>query len=637
MIEFFREKIRGTFATVLVIFFCAVFALWGVERLFDGKTSAQAAATVNGEDISEAELANAVARLRAQYTEMLGGKIDPEFLNDKMLRGPALESLISRRLLENYAKEHDMVVGKSLIEKKIVEDKTFSKDGKTFDADHFKEVLAKAGLTPVQYQQLLGRQLLLEQIRGAIGGSAFVTNAEVLDMARLVAQERDYDYVRFPIAATMQATTASDAAVEKYYQDHQADFMTEEQVVLEYLELNKQALASAVSLDEAAIREAYDKEVSAFKPVVERKASHILIEVAADGSHEKILADIKQKLAAGDAFDKLAAKYSKDEGSATQGGDVGYTKGDTFVPAFETALAALVNVGDVSEPVKTEFGYHFIKLTEKRETKPGSFEERKEAVGKSLREAEAQSQFSKKVDALGEATYSAGDLAGPAAELGLSVQKSVPFGRRGGAGVAASQKVIEAAFSPDLLESGKNSEVIEMGDGQAVVIRVAEHNLPKVKELAAVKSVIVEAIKREAAEKTLDEKLIAFKQLAETEKGLAGLAAAEKQPVKTVKAAKRKSAQDDTLELNELVFLQPRPVADKVSVQTGKLANGDRFIVQLNAVHDVEVKLDAPDTVALRKQMLADAQQQEFKAFEKGLRERAKVTISGTANEATGQ
>lgn len=637
MIEFFREKMKGTFAVVMVVFFCAVFALWGVESLFDRQAKAKGAATVNGEEISEAELANAVSRLRAQYTEMLGGKVDPEFLNDKMLREPALESLISRRLLENYAREHNMVASKALLEKKIVEDKTFSRDGKTFDPAYYKERLAQAGMTPTQYQQLLGRQLVMEQIRGAIGGSAFVTDAEVMDMAKLTAQTRDYDFVRFPLAAAMQTAVAPDEAVEKYYQDHQADFMTEEQVVLEYVEVDKKALAAAVPLDEAAIRDAYDKEAAAFKPVIERKASHILVEVAQDGSHDKTLAEIKQKLAAGEAFDKLARAYSKDEGSATQGGDIGYSNGETFVPEFEKALAALVNVGDVSEPVKTEFGYHIIKLTEKRETKPKSFEERKDALAKELREEEAKKQFSEKVDAVGETTYSAGDLAGPAKELSLAVQKSVPFGRRGGPGVAASQTVIEAAFSPDLLESGKNSEVIEVGDDRAVVIRVAEHNLPKAKDLASVKPVIVEAIKRDMADKQLDEKVAALKQRAEADKSLAGLAADEKLPVTPVKAAKRNAAKDDTLEINDLVFLQPRPTADQVLVQTGKLSNGDRFIVKVNAVHDVDVKPDAPEVAELRKRMLAEAQQREFNTFEKGLRERATIVKQGAADEAVNQ
>ncbi len=625
MLEFIREKMQGVFATVIVGFFCAAFALWGVERMFSGGGGANAVATVNGEDIYEPDVAQAIKVLRQQYMKMLGGQVDANFLNDKMLRNPALESLIGRKLLESQIAEMNMKVGRQTVDQSIVRDPLFTRDGKTFDPEFYKEKLRDAGITAAAYQKQLRQQLALGHLQNGVAESAFVTDAQIQLLARLQAQKRSFDYIRFPLQQLVDTTQVNDDAVSQYYDNHPNDFLSEEKVAIEYLELNKDELAKSIPLDEAEVKAAYDAEAAAFKPVVERHAAHILVEAKEDGSQQAVLDKIRKRLQEGADFAVLAKEFSSDTGSAAQGGDVGFTSGETFVPEFEQALAALQKEGDISDPVKTEFGYHIIKLLGERQTQMTAYEKRKPDLEKQLRQGKVDGIFSEKFDKLGESTYSAGDLTSPAQELGLTVQKSAAFGKRGGAGIAAQQKVIETAFSADLIDSGKNSQVIELSAGRAVVLRVVEHQVPKVRELAEVKPTIVDKLKREQAAAVLQQKAQDLKARAQQGSALQAIAQEEKLRVVSA-AAKNRTAGGDEAALLPAVFKLPKPVAGQAVVDAVQLDNGDWAVVRLTAVDEVDIATDSAEYKAASQRLSESAGNAEFSAFQQQLQRNAKIT-----------
>jgi peptidyl-prolyl cis-trans isomerase D len=625
MLELIREKMQGAFATVIVGFFCAAFALWGVESLFSGGGSQNAVVTVNGQDIFEPEVKNAVEGMRRQYMKMLGGQVDASFLNDAMLRQPALESLISRRLLESHSKDLGMTVGRQTVDSSIVKDPLFSRDGgKTFDAEYYKEQLRNAGVSAASYQEQLRQQLTLSHLQDGIATSTFVTQAQVKDVARLAAQKRTFEYLRLPVKPMIESAVIADEAIAQYYSAHQADFMSEEKLSIEYVELNKAALVGAIRVDEADVRAAYDQEIATFKPVIERHAAHILIAAEKDGSQQKKIDTITERLSKGTDFSVLAKEYSSDEGSASQGGDVGFTAGDTFVAEFEQALAALQNTGDVSAPVKTEFGYHIIKLLEQRETSAPVFEKRKPELETQLKQAQVNVVFSEKLDQLTESSYSSGDLSGSAKELDLVVQKTATFGRRGGPGIAGQQKVIEAAFSADLVDSGKNSAVIELSADQAVVLRVLEHQLPVVRELAEVKATILDKLKLEQAGVALQQKTQALKARVQSEGSLAGVASDEKQKVLSETGKTRTAAGDDA-DVFSAVFRLPKPQQDKAVVDAVTLSGGDWVLVRLIAVESVDVLPGSEEWKSAEQRLSSTQGNEQFSTVEQQLREAAKI------------
>jgi peptidyl-prolyl cis-trans isomerase D len=623
MLEYIREKMQGVFATIIVGLLCAVFALWGVETLFDSSGQTQSAVTVNGDKVTEPEIAQATKAMRQRYMEMLGGKVDPSFLNDQMLREPAIDSIISRRLLEGQAKKLKMTIGATTIDHEIVRDEIFSHDGK-FDPELFKEKLRGAGITPAIYRDQLSEQLVLGQLQQGIAGTAFVTQQQIDSAANLAAQTRSFEYIQLPLQVAMDAITPTDEVIEQYFNEHKNDFLTEEKVSIEYLDLNKANLIKGIALEDSDIRASYDKEAAAFKPSAERHAAHILIEIKPDGSEQATLATITNRLGAGESFEKLAKEFSSDKESAKQGGDVGFSNGEVFVPEFEQALAALANTGDVSAPVKTEFGYHVIKLLGKRDATFPSYDEKKSEIEKQLLQAKVDAMFEEKLDQMTESTYSAGDLAGPAAELKMDVQKTAAFGRRGGVGIAAQQKVIDAAFSSDLLDSGKNSQVIELSADRAVVLRVSNHEISKPRELAEAKNEIVKKIKHEQA-------AVALKEKAETIKGRVQSGAAlavvgrEENLVPVSANAKNRNAQGEDAELVAEAFKLNKPSGSAVVADAIQLANGDWAIVHLVAVNDAQLDKNSEAYKAVQQKLDSAAGNADFVVYEQGLRQSAKI------------
>ncbi len=623
MLELIREKMRGIFAMIIVGFFCAVFALWGVEQLFQSGSHSQAVAVVNGEDITPPALANAIVALRGQYVKMLGEQVDASFLNDAMLRKPALESLISRKVLEAEVSKLGMTVGSKMIDQAIVGDANFSRDGKKFDPEYYKERLRSSGVTALGYQQSLRTQLSLSQLQDGVANTAFVTQNEIKDIARLEGQKRSFDYIRFPLKTYEAAIIVSDASIDQYYKDHKSEFMSEETVALEYVDLDKKILEKSIKLNEADVQAAYDKEAADFKPVLESKAAHILID-AKDGAQQEKLDSIEKRLHEGEDFALLAKEYSSDTASAKHGGDVGFTTGSVFVPEFEKALADLANVGDVSKPIKTEFGYHVIKLLERHKTVMKPFSERKNELEAALTRGKVDTLFNEKIALLAESTYGATDLKGPAQELDMAVHKSDVFTRRGGVGLFGQQKIIEAAFSEDILEKSRNSAVIELSSDRAVVLRLSEYTKSTVRDLSEVKPSIIEKLKHAEAVIQLQKKMAGLKTRAQKEDSLLAIAAEEK--LKDVTAtAKTRDASGEEANLVGDVFSMPRPQDKQAQVSAFALKNGDWALVRLTAVDDVKSLPGSPEYQAVAARLNQGVGATAFEIFEKQLRNNTKI------------
>lgn len=630
MIGAMREKMQGVFATVVIVFICVMFALWGVETLFSSSGRAKAPLTVDGVDISEQQINQAVSAARERYGEIFKGKIDPSFLTDKMLREPAIESLIGRTVLAKQVAGMKMAAAPATIDREIVLNPEFSQDGQRFDATYFKDKLRSAGMTPAMYRSRLNDALVMEQLQRGIAETAFTTDKQVDAAVALAEQNRSFEYLRFAEKDAADSIHPDDKTVEQYFKDHADAFMTEETVTLEYLDLNKAELAHEVAVDDAELKDAYEKEKVAFKPSVERHAAHILIEEKPDRSEKAKLDTIMQKLKAGDSFADVAKKFSDDKESAAMGGDVGMSAGNVFEPEFEKALAALVNVGDISEPVKTRYGYHIIKLLDKKDTVFPSFDERKAALKEQLARTKADTIYTEKLNQMTDSTYSAGDLAGPAAELKMPVQKTAPFGRRGGKDLAGQQKVIDAAFSDDLLSSGKNSQVIELSADRAVVVRVAEHQLPKPKELAAVREDIVNSIKKTQAASELKKQADAIRQRVLAGENMSEVASKEKLS-RVLLENQKNTANGANAELVTHAFTLSGQAADAAATDAVQLANGDWAVIHLLAIHSAQPDKKDAAYKAAREKMDGSAGNEEYALYQQALRQAAKVERKDTA------
>jgi peptidyl-prolyl cis-trans isomerase D len=620
MLQNIRDNSQGWIAKTIIGVIIALMALTGFDAIFRATSHSQDAAKVNGEEISQNELAQAVDMQRRQLAQQLGKDFDPAMLNDQMLRESALKGLIDRKLLLQGAADSKFGFSEASLDQQILLTPEFQVDGK-FNADRFDQVVRQLGYTRLQFRQMLGQEMLIGQIRAGVAGSAFITDAQVDAFARLEKQTRDFATLTLP--ADPADVKVTDDEIKAHYDEHAKEFLSPEQVVLDYIELKKSSFFDKVSVKDEDLQAAYQKEIANLAE--QRRAAHILIEVndkMTDAQAKAKVEEIQQRLAKGEDFAALAKEVSQDPGSSAKGGDLGYAGKGVYDPAFEDALYAL-NKDQVSPPVRTQFGWHLIKLLGVEAPSVPTFASLKEKLTTDLKSALVEQKFVEATKQLEDTAFESSDLAQPAQDLGLKVQTSAPFGREGGEGLTANRAVIQAAFSPEVLEEGSNSSALELDPETVLVVRSKEHRQPEQLPLEAVSSAIRAQLTQEHATQAAKAKGEAL--LAGLRDGKTPLAAKQGgQSWKVVEAASRTQEGVDPKVLQAL-FRMPKPEGkDKPGFGSLTAADGSFVILRLNGVNQAAAPTDA-EKAQYRRYLASREGQQDFAAYRAQLQSTAKI------------
>ncbi|AQT59429.1 SurA N-terminal domain-containing protein [Cellvibrio sp. PSBB023] len=620
MLQNLRDNSRGVISFILIGFLVIIFALTGVEALFNWDTSANQAAKVNGETITEMDVNRAIGMQKQQMLNAYGDQIPAQFLSDEYLRKPAIDNLVQRLILSQAAKEAGMAVGETYLAQQIATAPQFKNEAGVFDNNVYQALLRNLGYTHSTYTKILSDELLINQLQAGVAESAFSTPAQLDDIVALSFQSRDIQYVILPSAKVRDSIELQDSEVQSYYDANQPMFVSEEQIAVDYISLSVQDLMANVSISEEQLRAQYEQNSAAFVAAPERQAAHILIE----GNDADKIKQVSEKLASGVEFAAVASEFSDDSGSKDQGGDLGFTSGDAFPQEFETALASL-KVGEVSGPVKTDAGTHFIKLLAEKNSTPPSFEEQKAAIEEQLKRAEAEVNFVAQLEKLRDLSYNAENLAEVAKELGLKVENSGLYERSKGKGLLASPKVTEAAFSDEVLREGNSSEVIEIDSSNVLVLKMTEHKPSQVKPLAEVKEQIVNTLKDQKARVLLSEQSNKF--IADLNAGstLADLSVAAGLESKEFKEATRNTADADGDVLRH-AFSMSKPAAGKPSVGNVMTSGGDMAIVVVQSVSPGSFEKVTPEQkTTISAQLASIYGRNDFSGFQKFLKDSADI------------
>ncbi|SDG00148.1 SurA N-terminal domain-containing protein [Phytopseudomonas seleniipraecipitans] len=616
MLQNIRDNSQGWIAKTIIGLIVVLMALTGVDAIITGTSNSQNAAEVNGEAISQNELNQAVEMQRRQLLQQLGQEFDPSLLDEKLLREASLKGLIERSLLLQGAADANFAFSQPALDQVIVQTPEFQVDGR-FNAERFDQVIRQLGYTRMQFRQMLEQEMLIGQLRAGLSGSGFVTDEEVAAFARLEKQTRDFATRTIKVDA--DAVQVSDDDIKAYYDAQQAQFMSPEQVVLDYVELKKDSFFSGITVSDDELKAAYESEIASLAE--QRDAAHILIEAGGDVSDEQAKAkieEIQKRLQQGEDFAALAKEFSQDPGSASDGGDLGYAGKGVYDPAFEDALYAL-NKDEVSAPVRTEFGWHLIKLLGVQAPEVPPLASMKDKLEADLKTQRVEQRFVEATKQLEDAAFESSDLAQPAQELGLKVQTSEPITRQGGEGIAGNRQVLQAAFSQEVLEDGSNSSVIELDPSTLVVIRAKEHRKPKQLELEQVSdSIRAQLTQTRASEaaKAAGEKLVADLR--------DGKAQAEGDDWQVVEAATRNQDGVDPAVLQAL-FRMPKPTDGKSEFSGVTLNNGDFVVVRLKGVSELTEALSDEEKAMYRRFLASRSGQQDFAAFRKQLEAKADI------------
>ncbi|ATR83946.1 peptidylprolyl isomerase [Pseudomonas sp. FFUP_PS_473] len=621
MLQNIRDNSQGWIAKTIIGVIVALMALTGVDAIFQATSHSQDAAKVNGDAISQNELSQAVDMQRRQLMQQLGKDFDASLLDENMLREAALKGLIDRKLLLQGAHDAKFAFSEAALDQLILQTPEFQVDGK-FSAERFDQVIRQMGYGRLQFREMLAQEMLIGQLRTGLAGSGFVTDSQVEAFARLEKQTRDFASITFK--ADVAASKVSDDEIKAHYDAHAKEFMSPDQVVIDYLELKKSAFFDQVSVNEDELQALYEKEISGLAE--QRHAAHILIEVndkVNEAQAKARIEEIQQRLAKGEDFAALAKEFSQDPGSASNGGDLGFAGQGVYDPAFEEALYAL-DKDQVSAPVRTDYGFHLIKLLGVQAPEVPSFASLKDKLTRELKTQQVEQRFVEATKQLVDSAFEASDLSQPAQELGLKVKTSEPFGREGGEGVTANRAVIQAAFSPEVMEEGANSSSIELDPETVVVIRVKEHRKPAQLPLEAVADSIRKHLAKEhasAAVKAKGEALIAGLR----DGKIAPTAAYEGQSWKVQEAVTRNQDGIDPVELQALFRMGKPEAKDKPLFGSVSLADGSFVVLRLDGVNEGSAATDEEKS-AYRRFLASRAGQQDFAAYRKQLEAKADIT-----------
>ena len=479
-----NDKIKGVLGYIVIGIITIPFTLWGIQSYL-GDDSPLFVAKVNDSEISTQEFTRVLSRVRQNLQQKYNGKIPFE---ESVLKQQVVEQLINQRLLDEASYSAGFRISDVMLSARIHGNENFQSDG-VFDKEYYDAILSSNGQTSAQFEESLRREMQVNQFQYSILKSGFATEKEVKKYTDLDRQTRDFSYVVFNQANTPTNKIITQEDISQYYKINSAKFMSPEQVKIEYIEVKSEDLSSDVEIDERKVKEMYNAYLAGVSENEERKARHILLTVDEGKDKESVkaqLQEIRAKIIDGASFDVLAKEHSKDPGSAEQGGDLDWVGRGQMVKPFETALFAL-NKGDISAVIESQFGFHLIRLDDVRNDEISTLAEKRESIVKELQKESAGDKFYDITENLAALAYENVDnLAVPSEVLGLEMKTTDFFTQKSGSGLAKHTIIRDSAFSESVLNNGENSEVIELNDSHAVVLRVAERVPAKLKPLDTV-------------------------------------------------------------------------------------------------------------------------------------------------------
>jgi peptidyl-prolyl cis-trans isomerase D len=504
MLQNIRDKISGVVAIAFLGAIALVFVFWGAHGLVDFNTGSRTfAAKVDGDGIPIDQVQRAWQQRQSQLQQMLRGELPPEMVKSQQTM--LLDQFVQEKLLKQRAERFGYRITDAELARQLMQRPEFQVDGK-FSKDRYNALLAANGLTETGFEAQMQDGLLIDQLRNAVIESAFVAPYELDRRYAIEKQEREIDYALIPASDYAASTSITDEQVKKWYDENKQNYMLPETVNLQYIELTRQHAESGIEVTEQALKEYYEQVKERFTTQEQRHGRHILVTVGDgvdDAAARKKAEELTAQAKAGADFAQLAKENSKDAGSAQQGGDLGLATRDVFVGPFGDALFSMA-AGEIRGPVKSEFGYHVIKLDEIQPGHVKSYDEAHAELEADYRKERAQNIFYEESQKLAETAFSAlTELDSVAKQLNLPVKTVTGFTREGGGDFGEEPSVIQAAFSDDVLERRQNSPLVTVGEDRALVLRVTDHKAAEARPLDVVSAQIREQLKsqrmREAA------------------------------------------------------------------------------------------------------------------------------------------
>ena len=624
MLQTIRDKVSGWFAWIFLGAIAVVFVFWGIDF---NSGAGNFAAKVNGNTISADAVRRAWQQRQSQLQQMLRTELPPDLA--KSQQAQVLDEFVRNSVLTQHASKYGYRVSDHALAERITSIPQLQVDGK-FDRDRYAMLLRAQGMTEPAFETQLRSDMAVGLIQSGVVESAFVLPYELERRYALDKQQREIDYALIASNEFADKVTISDAQIQEWYDTHKDQYLIPETVDLQYIELDRAQAESAIKVTEDELKDYYGQVKERYESPERRRARHILITTGDgvdDAAAQKKAEELATQLKNGGDFAALAKANSKDPGSAAQGGELGWAQRGMFVGPFEDALFSMKQ-GEIRGPVKTQFGYHVIQLEEVEQQQVRPFEEVRAELEADYRKDRAQTIFYDESQKLADLSFSSlTELESVAKQLNLPLKTIKGFTREGGGELGEDPNVIDAAFSEEVLEQGRNSPLVTLGEDRALVLRVADHKPAEPRPLAEVRESIASDLKTKAERDAAVEK--GTQALAKLEQGAAWSDVAAEFGLKAV--GKRYVGRQDTIAPPAVVrsaFAAPSSGISASKPHLGGVATDDGNYA-LFAVSGIRPGDEKAEPAAERTQRMArDAQEigaSEFASYVAEAERNAKI------------
>jgi peptidyl-prolyl cis-trans isomerase D len=515
--ESFRTVIKGWLGKVLLVLFLTPLALVGIEGYFSGSNKADVAKSVNGQDISNKDLESATKNYKDQYLSMVKG--DESLLNQPVIQQKALDALIARSLLQQQAEKLGISLSDTQLEQMLAQQPSFQENGK-FSQKLYENYLRSVGMTNQALIASLRQDHALKMISSTLLDYALVSQSDLHQLASLQTEQRTLHLASIKLDDYKKGLTASTQEITEYYNKHKNEFKQVASVDVDYVVLSPALLPQTnLNITDADLQQAYKAFVEKQQKDAKREVKHILITTDARdaAAAQKIANDVYAKIQGGMSFAQAAAQFSEDPTSKAQGGLVDAYAPGIFSADFDNAVNGLKN-GEVSKPVKTQYGYHIIEANAPVTNIP-SFESEKARLTAEVQKAKTANLFSDTVNSLNEMVVGNDSLEAVAQEVkgarveslnGVTLTTQNPY--------LSDLNVKAKLFNDDVKNGDRNaSSNIQLANGDTIWIKVRNYHAAGVKPLdqatAEVKAKVIEAKAYKAAQAKIAKILADFKAL----------------------------------------------------------------------------------------------------------------------------
>lgn len=625
MLDFMRKNASSMAVKFILGAIALVFVFWGIGTFRSQRLTSLA--TVNGEDINyeayRMEYINTIER----YKQLFGGQMPDGFLEKLNIKSQVLDNLINNLLIKEAASKLKIYVSDEEIQEEILRIPAFSSNGK-FDKNLYERALRANHMTPRDFEGKVHQQLLLEKVSNLLTNSIMIPESEAKEQYNYDNEKRELTYIIMNINDFAKEIKTTDDELKTFYEANKEKYRTQPKIALNYIEIKKTDILNSIDISDQDAKSYYEEHQNDYDTKEQRRARHILIKTdknadekaieAAKNKAEELLAKLKK----GESFEALAKKYSDDPGSASKGGELGFFGRGMMVKPFEETVFSM-QPGELAGPVKTDFGWHIIKLEEIQPAGLKPFDKVKESIIVKLKEERSKSSLFEQASKLYDDIIAQGSLTLYAQKKGISLAKTGLF-TKNTPPIPLSREALNELFE---LGQGSLSSIIELPDGMLIaeISEKVPSGIPPLEEVKEkVNADLIQQKATDATKKRAEELILELKgkdiPTIAKEKGL------------TLMTGKPYSRSEMTLAAKEL----PQPVLETGLTLTTSNPIAERpveiqhsfYIVGLKDITGADMSGFPAQQKAITDKLLTQKKNLVMDSWLKDLRKNAKIRIN---------